>query len=62
MEEIYFAALDPDTAATNSALVDLVDTVACSLLLLNTDTPKGLLRNEPTYLLEFNHTSCEASI
>ena len=32
-EEIYFAALAPDTAAINSASVELVATAAYSLLL-----------------------------
>ena len=33
MENIYFAALDTETAAINSDSVEIVDTVACGLLL-----------------------------
>ena len=33
MEEIYFSALDPDTAAMNSASFGIVATVGCILLL-----------------------------
>ena len=33
MEEIYFEALAPETAAINSASIEIVASVACSLLL-----------------------------
>ena len=32
MEEIYLSDLAPENTATNSTSVDLVDTVACSLI------------------------------